>query len=956
MGLLRNNRGETLVEILVAIGIFAVAGSTAIMMVFSAFRSGRLGGQETQAEAVLREGLDAVQTMGTGAFNAVESGTYGLSDAGGTWELSGTSDTDGVYTRTVTIADTERDGSGDIGSGTVDPYTRTVTITVNWTRDGVPHALSQTTYLTAWDSTDTTHDTTSDWNAGTFSGTTTTSTGDSDGAISLEEISSYWACTNVQGVYDKVGTADGSEVFVSGNYAYLGSLTNSSGAEFFIVNISNPLAPVLTGSLELGADVNGIYVSGNYAYLATSDNSNEFRIINVTVPSVPVALSALNLSGNEDAYDITVSGTYAYLARANAVAQELYVIDVGTPAVPSTTGTLEVGANVNGIVLSGSSVYLASAVDAGEFRVVDVSDPAAPTSTGTLNLPTTTDAIELAVDGSYAYVVTASNTTAPGGDYYVVDVSTPSTPTQSGYLDLGAQGNSIQLEGTGAIVGTGLNGRSIMYIDNSAPTAPVLSTYTNTGSDDVTALYWTGSMLYAATTGDNNELYVVNRRTTSSWNCPELKASDNSASSAVDGNAVYVVGTTMYGVTTSSAGAELYIWDVTTPTAPSLLGSLNLGANAYDVVVSGNYAYIATGDNNQELQVVSVATPSAPAIVGTYNASGSTDATAVAISGTKVMLGQGTILYNIDVATPTAPTLLGSVVLGGTIYRIRPYNSTYAFVVNSDNNNEMRVVNFSANTPATAGGYNTSGTGDGRDVAMKGTTAYLVTDVNTSTSELFVLNVSTPTAPTLTGSLELGANSRAVAADDDENYVFVGVATAGNYFRVINASTPSAPVVSALIPATTNTMTDIEFAGDILYTANTMDTAEFATYGQVSGGGGSSGYVSSGTYDSSVIDSVSASGANWNVLLWSESLASCSSGDVRLQVRTATTSGGLSSELWQGPDGEDADETDYFTSAEGEMIDVTHNGDQYLQYRASLSADGTCTPLLTDLTINRTGL
>jgi type II secretory pathway component PulJ len=954
--MLRNNRGETLVEILVAIGIFAVAGSTAIMMVFSAFQSGRLGGQETQAEAVLREGVEAIQTMSMGAFNAVESGTYGLSDAGGTWELSGTSDTDGVYTRTVTIADTQRNGSGDIGAGTNDPYTRTITIAVNWTRDGVPHSLSQTTYATAWDSTNTTHDTTSDWNAGSYSSTTTTTTGDSDGAVSLEAISSYWACTNVQGVYDKVGTADGSEVFVSGNYAYLGTLANSSGAEFFIVNISNPLAPVLTGSLEIGADVNGIYVSGNYAYLATSSDTAEFRIINVTTPSAPVSLSTLNLSGNEDLYDVVVSGTYAYLGRANAATQEFIVVNVGTPSAPTVSGSLEVGANVNGVALSGSYVYLATGVDAGEFRVVNVSVSTAPTSTGTLNLPTTTDANDVAIYGSYAYVVTASNTTAPGGDYYVIDISTPSTPTQSGYLDLGTGGNTIQMDGTGAIVGTGLDGRSIMYIDNTSPTAPVLSTYTNTGADDVNALYWTGSMLYAATTGDNNELYVVNRRITSSWNCPELKANDNSATTAVDGNAVFVVGSTMYGVTTSAAGADFFIWDISTPTAPSLLGTLDLGATAYDIVVSGNYAYIASGDNNQELQVVSVASPSAPVLVGAYNASGSTDATAVAISGTKVMLGQGTVFYNINVATPSSPTLLGSVTLGGTIFRIRPYNATYAFVANSDNSNEVRVVNFSANTPTVAGGYNTSGTGDGRDVAIKGTTAYLVTDVNTSTSELFVLNVSTPTAPTLTGSLELGANSRAVAVDDDENYVFVGVATAGNYFRVIDVSTPSAPVVNALIPATGNTMTDIKFANDILYTANTMDTAEFAIYGKVSGSGGASGYVSSGTYQSAVINSGSASGANWNVLLWSESLASCPSVDVRLQVRTATSSGGLSTELWQGPDGEDADETDYFTIPEGELIDITHNGDGYMQYRASLSGNGTCTPLLTDLTINRTGL
>ena len=115
---------------------------------------------------------------------------------------------------------------------------------------------------------------------------------------------------------------------------------------------------------------------------------------------------------------------------------------------------------------------------------------------------------------------------------------------------------------------------------------------------------------------------------------------------------------------------------------------------------------------------------------------------------------------------------------------------------------------------------------------------------------------------------------------------------------------------------------------------------------------GPGSYATTGTYVSSVFDAGNA--ASWNTIQWSADTASCGSGMVQLQLRTAASESGLASELWQGPEGKDADETDYFTVSSGEMVDATHNGDRYIQYRATLTAGGTCSPLLTDLTITET--
>jgi hypothetical protein len=90
------------------------------------------------------------------------------------------------------------------------------------------------------------------------------------------------------------------------------------------------------------------------------------------------------------------------------------------------------------------------------------------------------------------------------------------------------------------------------------------------------------------------------------------------------------------------------------------------------------------------------------------------------------------------------------------------------------------------------------------------------------------------------------------------------------------------------------------------------------------------------------------------VIEWSEYTTGCATGSIQLQIRTATTSGGLASGMWQGPDGEDADETDFFTDPNGEIIHGSHNGDRYAQYRITLSGDGTCTQQLTDIALNYT--
>jgi Tfp pilus assembly protein PilV len=945
-------RGESLVEVVISIGIFAIAGFSILLMVSGSFRGVTIAGQRTRALASMRQAWEATNSIGRDAYNRLRPGTYGLSESGGTWAFSGASDTSGIFTRTVQVSAVNRSSGSISGSGTNDIQTRKVTMTVSWTFEDQVKTLTWTDYFMNWDHARFFEDTTADFSDGTFSSTTTSTAVDSDGAVALQQAAGIWACAKVEGAVDNSGSAPGNDVAISGNYAFMVTKNNPSTGEFVVINKSDPANPVISTTVEIGADVNAIAIVGQYAYLATSANTGELSVINITTPTSPSIVATLNMSGTEDALDIVASGSRAYVVRDNnAGGAEFFTINISTPSSPSVMGSVDLGARASGVTMSGSYAYAVTDNTSGEFKVVDISVDASPTVSATLNLAPATTGSDIVIGGSYAYMVTSNNVS--DAEFFVINISTPTSPSVSGSVDLGNGANTVVMDGTTAFVGTATaNQRTIQIVDASSPTAPVLAVNQKVSGFSYNGFWWDGTRLYVASQDNDAEFLILKTLAAADWSCPEKKAEIN-----LTGNtyalSVYVVGTTMYvGTASNSGGAEFWIYNVSTPTSPTLVGSLEVGADVNDVVVSGSYAYLATSANSAELRVVDITTPSAPVSVGTYNAAGNTDGKAVNISGTKVLLTQGSTFYNINVSTPSSPSLLGSVSLTGVGYRIEVYNSTYAYVADADDSGEVKIVNYSANSPSVAGSVDITGNSDGRGLWIKGTSLYVAVD-NGSGDGLYVYDISSPTSPTLQDFLSLGQASRAVVADNDESFAFSGVNKNGQELKVVDTTTLTAIEISSVINLLNGFINDMYFANDTIYIADQYNSGEVTIIGKLTGGGGGGGgYASSGTYISSVLDATA--NANWDTIEWSENTASCASGDIRLQVRVASTIGGLSSALWQGPDGEDGDETDYFTDPVGELIHYDENGKRYLQYRATLTSNGTCTPHLADITVTYT--
>jgi Tfp pilus assembly protein PilV len=136
------NRGFMIVELLVAVSIVTVSILAAMAVSQKSIYVSRQAFHTTQAAFLLEEGAEATRIVRDNGWANISglavSTNYYPTFSGGTWTLSTTANTIGIFTRTVSLAAVNRDATTqDIASaGTNDPGTRLVTVTVSWAEGG----------------------------------------------------------------------------------------------------------------------------------------------------------------------------------------------------------------------------------------------------------------------------------------------------------------------------------------------------------------------------------------------------------------------------------------------------------------------------------------------------------------------------------------------------------------------------------------------------------------------------------------------------------------------------------------------------------------------------------------------------------------------------------------------------------------------------------------------------
>jgi hypothetical protein len=478
-------------------------------------------------------------------------------------------------------------------------------------------------------------------------------------------------------------------LYIEGTNAYVFSSGNNA---LEIIDISNPLAPAHKGSIAHGTNgavlINStsVFVNGNYAYVP-SPGANTLEIVDVTNPALPLHAAKIidgtngaTLKGPSSVY---VSGNYAYVTSKNSIALE--VIDVTDPSLPTHESSYAGFADSPACVyVSGGTAYVgfggnSSNIYTNGFQTVDVSNPAAPALVGTLydnqNGADLKSPNSLCIQGTHCYITNKSDATLG-----IVDVSNPTNPIYVATFALSIIPNALFVKGNYAFA-SGIDPSSgegtLEVIDVSNAMHPIYAGRIDNGSGGAilvapTSVFVSGNLAFISNAGTSPpgfagggaSLEIINVSTPSAPSHVGSILDGSGGAVLSNAQSVYVSGSKAY----IAAYEALEIIDVSNPSSPVHLGNITNGSggalltNVISAVVLDNYAYVL---NDYSLQVIDITNPNVPVPTGSlayptdpYLNQCSSLYVAAYPSGTYAFVGssKGPVLDIIDVTNPTAPS------------------------------------------------------------------------------------------------------------------------------------------------------------------------------------------------------------------------------------------------------------------------------------------------------------
>ncbi len=519
---MKQRSGFSLLEILIAISFVSVLTVVLVSAITFSSQLRIYNQQKTQAALYAQGGLEAIQAL---PWSQVVNGVYGLQIANDTLSLVGTPELlDNRFTRTVTITDTRRANqtNGQVygavveSGGFIDPNTKKITSSVAWNDHGTNRQLQLISYRHLWQASRLVQ---TDWSGGSGQDLWSTTTPNkfftkdagadtaTPGILTLTAGFIDWTQATTTGAYNTPGNFDDEDVFEKDGKAYLVTDNNSSGNEFYILDVQNIQNPTLLGSLNIGAGVNSVVVYGNYAYLATDDNAKEIQIVNVSNPASPTVVTSYDISGNSDALDITVNETNVYVLQGST----LYAYAKNTATSLVQVSTFAAGGVTTQLFLAQSYIYIATESSNGELQIIDVTTPATMYQIARVNLSGNLKATDVFVLGSRAYISTQNN--GSGLELYIYDVSNPNQPLFLGGYDAGETIYTIAIVGPYALLGTNFVNKELSVVDVSVPaTINFVSGYNLSGL--ILGMSANCSTIYAATNSNTEEFFIISTQIT----------------------------------------------------------------------------------------------------------------------------------------------------------------------------------------------------------------------------------------------------------------------------------------------------------------------------------------------------------------------------------------------------------------------------------------------------------
>jgi hypothetical protein len=470
----------------------------------------------------------------------------------------------------------------------------------------------------------------------------------------------------------------------AGNYVYLGDSQNG----LFVIDASNPLAPVVLGTVPGVYEFDAMAAFGTQLLTTGSSfiGGRVVHVIDITAPATPILAGSTVLDGSSVLRAVLTDG------YAIGVGNDLLVYDLHDPSniTQVFSGPIAVA---TGAIRNGNTLYLVG--DSG-IQVWDFTTASAPALQRTVAMPTfAPDQTALTPFGPLILTHTDRGVLLGAAD--------PANPTlaASFTLPVGVSVHAGAIDANHAYFaeeGYGLG------VADAATLAPVGRYDANLPADlaarDMEDISVDGGRAYLAAWGYG----VLIADLTNPANPIELGRFEFPFATAIEahGNRVYVASTTNGGI--------FKILDVSNPAAPQELGSLAT-SQTYDLTVRGNYAYLVDGSafGDGGLRVIDVSNPASPLLVG--QETGCTEANGVDVSAdgntTYIACASDTNFANalriVNTTDKANPVLLGSISLPGSL-GLPDYNVAHSVVVvgniayvgNEDGLDEIDVSNPAA--------------------------------------------------------------------------------------------------------------------------------------------------------------------------------------------------------------------------------------------------------------------
>lgn len=148
------NKGFSIIEVILAIALFMIFSTGAVVLSLHNLDANRLGIDETIANQYAAEGMEAMRSIKNQSFSFIlnTAGTGITRNGNGVWTYSGVNNTFGKFTRVIVVTDAQVDCTGNIvTNGTVDTNIKKVTSRVIWQSSPTRNnTITLTSYLTNW--------------------------------------------------------------------------------------------------------------------------------------------------------------------------------------------------------------------------------------------------------------------------------------------------------------------------------------------------------------------------------------------------------------------------------------------------------------------------------------------------------------------------------------------------------------------------------------------------------------------------------------------------------------------------------------------------------------------------------------------------------------------------------------------------------------------------------------